>query len=63
LAERRKRQQVDWTWAMVRDQLLGRLRAHPEVRTLAPELERRVREGELTATLAAEHILKAFTTG
>ncbi|WNV90679.1 methylmalonyl Co-A mutase-associated GTPase MeaB [Umezawaea sp. Da 62-37] len=62
LAERRKRQQVDWTWAMVRDQLLGRLRAHPEVRTLTPELERRVREGELTATLAAEQILKAFTT-
>ncbi|PRY43775.1 methylmalonyl Co-A mutase-associated GTPase MeaB [Umezawaea tangerina] len=63
LAERRRRQQVDWTWAMVRDQLLGRLRAHPDVRTLAPELERQVREGELTATLAAERILKAFTTG
>jgi LAO/AO transport system kinase len=62
LAERRKRQQVDWTWAMVRDQLLTSLRSHPEVRTLAPELERQVREGELTATLAAERILQAFTT-
>jgi LAO/AO transport system kinase len=62
LAERRKRQQVDWTWAMVRDQLLSALRSHPEVRTLAPELERQVREGELTATLAAERILEAFTT-
>jgi GTPase len=62
LAERRKRQQVDWTWAMVRDQLLTSLRSHPEVRTLTPELERQVREGELTATLAAERILKAFTT-
>jgi GTPase len=62
LAERRRRQQVDWTWAMVRDQLLTSLRAHPEVRTLAPELERQVREGELTATLAAERILQAFTT-
>ncbi|MEO6088336.1 MAG: methylmalonyl Co-A mutase-associated GTPase MeaB [Umezawaea sp.] len=62
LAERRKRQQVDWTWAMVRDQLLAGLRSHPEVRTLAPELERQVREGELTATLAAERILQAFTT-
>jgi LAO/AO transport system kinase len=61
LAERRKRQQVDWTWAMVRDQLLTSLRSHPAVRTLAPELERQVREGELTATLAAERILDAFT--
>jgi LAO/AO transport system kinase len=62
LAERRRRQQVEWTWAMVRDQLLTSLRSHPEVRALAPELERQVREGELTATLAAERILKAFTT-
>jgi len=62
LAERRKRQQVDWTWAMVRDHLLTSLRSHPEVRDLTPELERQVREGELTATLAAERILKAFTT-
>ncbi|MFD9740741.1 methylmalonyl Co-A mutase-associated GTPase MeaB [Umezawaea sp. NPDC059074] len=62
LAERRKRQQVDWTWAMVRDHLLTSLRSHPEVRDLTPELERQVREGELTATLAAERILEAFTT-
>jgi len=62
LAELRKRQQVDWTWAMVRDHLLTGLRSHPEVRDLTPELERQVREGELTATLAAERILKAFTT-
>ncbi|KAA2251188.1 methylmalonyl Co-A mutase-associated GTPase MeaB [Solihabitans fulvus] len=60
LAERRRRQQVDWTWSMVRDQLLTRLREHPEVRALTPELERQVRDGELTATLAAERILGAF---
>ncbi|RFU84612.1 methylmalonyl Co-A mutase-associated GTPase MeaB [Streptomyces triticagri] len=60
LAERRRDQQVDWTWAMVRDELLGRLQADPAVRRIAPDLERRVRDGELTATLAAERILGAF---
>jgi LAO/AO transport system kinase len=60
LEERRRRQQVDWTWSMVHDQLLTSLREHPGVRSLVPELERQVREGELTATLAAEHILSAF---
>ncbi|MEE1740462.1 methylmalonyl Co-A mutase-associated GTPase MeaB [Streptomyces sp. BE147] len=60
LAAKRSEQQVDWTWTMVRDELLDSLRAHPAVRELSPDLERRVREGELTATLAAEQILGAF---
>lgn len=60
LAAKRRDQQVGWTWAMVRDELLESLRSHPEVRTLTPGLEQRVREGELTATLAAEQILRAF---
>ncbi|GAA0584442.1 methylmalonyl Co-A mutase-associated GTPase MeaB [Streptomyces crystallinus] len=60
LAAKRRDQQVDWTWTMVRDELLERLRAHPAVRELAPALERRVRDGELTPTLAAERILGAF---
>jgi LAO/AO transport system kinase len=60
LAEKRRAQQVGWTWSMVRDELLGRLSAHPAVRAAAPDLERQVRDGTLTATLAAERILKAF---
>ncbi|MFD9968573.1 methylmalonyl Co-A mutase-associated GTPase MeaB [Streptomyces sp. NPDC059017] len=60
LTAKRREQQVDWAWAMVRDELLGRLRAHPAVRALGPALEQRVRDGELTATLAAERILEAF---
>ncbi|MEW2487120.1 methylmalonyl Co-A mutase-associated GTPase MeaB [Streptomyces sp. NPDC048411] len=60
LAAKRREQQVDWTWTMVRDELLDSLRSHPDVRTLAPALEQRVRDGELTATLAAEEILAAF---
>ncbi|MDA0567017.1 methylmalonyl Co-A mutase-associated GTPase MeaB [Streptomonospora sp. S1-112] len=62
-AERRSRQQVDWMWAQVRDRLMDRLRRHPRVRADTPELEAAVRAGELTATLAAEHILAEFTGG
>ncbi|MGH3493246.1 MAG: methylmalonyl Co-A mutase-associated GTPase MeaB [Sciscionella sp.] len=57
---RRSQQQVDWTWSMVTDQLLAGLRSHPDVRSIVPELERAVREGELTPTLAAADILRAF---
>ncbi|GAA2252091.1 methylmalonyl Co-A mutase-associated GTPase MeaB [Streptomyces amakusaensis] len=60
LAAKRRDQQIDWTWSMVHDELLDRLHGHPGVRELAPALERLVRDGELTATLAAERILEAF---
>ncbi|MGW4240093.1 methylmalonyl Co-A mutase-associated GTPase MeaB [Streptomyces sp. NPDC004749] len=60
LAAIRADQQVDWAWSMVRERLLRRLREDPAVRELAPELERRVREGTLTATSAAERILDAL---
>ncbi len=59
-AENRRRQQVDWAWTMVRDQLLGRLAANPRVRAIRGDVEQRVRDGSLTATLAAEEILRAF---
>jgi LAO/AO transport system kinase len=60
LTAKRRDQQVGWAWAMVRDELLGRLHADPAVQSLAPDLEQRVRDGRLTATLAAERILDAF---
>jgi LAO/AO transport system kinase len=60
LAARRSEQQVEWTWAMVHDRLLAQLREHPGVRRLAPDLEQQVRDGRLTATLAAERILRTF---
>ncbi|GAA1975377.1 methylmalonyl Co-A mutase-associated GTPase MeaB [Amycolatopsis minnesotensis] len=63
LAGKRRQQQVDWTWAMVREQLLGRLGAHPDVRAVVPEVERAVRDGELTPTLAAQRVLDAFSGG
>ncbi|MET9624876.1 MULTISPECIES: methylmalonyl Co-A mutase-associated GTPase MeaB [unclassified Streptomyces] len=63
LDARRRDQQVDWAWTMVRDELLARLHADPAVRALTPEVERQVRAGELTATRAAERILGALGDG
>ncbi|MGY4708716.1 methylmalonyl Co-A mutase-associated GTPase MeaB [Mycolicibacterium sp. CBM1] len=54
---RRRAQQVDWTWSMVRDAVLDRVLNHPAVRALRPEVERQVRDGELTPALAAQEIL------
>ncbi|RAY11149.1 methylmalonyl Co-A mutase-associated GTPase MeaB [Actinomadura craniellae] len=61
LAERRRRQQVQWIWAMVEDRLLSGLRADPAVRALVPGLERAVAEGSLPPSIAAERILDAFS--
>ncbi|MGH3249409.1 MAG: methylmalonyl Co-A mutase-associated GTPase MeaB [Trebonia sp.] len=60
LERRRRDQQVGWTWNLVHDQLLDRLRENPAVRAIAPALEQQVRDGSITATLAADQILDAF---
>lgn len=61
LTSRRAEQQVQWMWSMVRDRLMDRLGSDPAVRAVLPALERDVREGELTPTLAAQRILDALT--
>jgi LAO/AO transport system kinase len=60
LAGKRADQQVQWMWAMVRDQLMDRLQSDPAVREALPGLEGEVRAGERTPTLAAEAILEAL---
>lgn len=60
LTAKRRDQQVEWTWAMVHDQLFARLHAHPEVQRLAPGLEQQVRAGTLPAGSAAQQILEGF---
>jgi LAO/AO transport system kinase len=56
---RRRAQQVDWTWQMVRDAVLDRVLTNPAVRTIRADVERRVKAGELTPALAAQQILAA----
>jgi LAO/AO transport system kinase len=56
---RRRARQVDWTWSMVRDAVLDRVLTNPAVKAMRAEVERKVRDGELTPALAAQHILDA----
>jgi LAO/AO transport system kinase len=56
---RRRAQQVDWTWQLVRDAVLDRVLTNPAVRTMRADVERRVKAGELTPALAAQQILSA----
>jgi len=56
---RRRTQQVEWTWSMVRDAVLDRVLSHPAVKKVRADVERKVRDGELTPALAAQEILNA----
>jgi len=56
---RRRAQQVEWTWSMVRDAVLDRVLSHPAVRKIRADVERQVRDGELTPALAAQQLLDA----
>ncbi|MDI9900986.1 methylmalonyl Co-A mutase-associated GTPase MeaB [Rhodococcus sp. IEGM 1409] len=58
--EKRRQQQVDWTWTMVNDQLLRGLSSNERVRAIRADVEQSVRDGSLTAALAAGRILDAF---
>ena len=59
LVERRRRQLVDWTRAMVRDRLLGRLETD-SVRPVVTEAESAVLAGDMTPSQAADTILAAL---
>ncbi len=61
--ENRDRQLTQWMWAMVEDRLLGRLRSDEGVRSLAPEIERQLRDRTMTPTQGAHHILEELNRG
>ncbi|MCW2843922.1 MAG: putative GTPase [Nocardioides sp.] len=60
LAAKRARQQLDFTWALVRDDLAERLRHSPGVAAIRDEVQRDVLAGKLPATTAADRILAAY---
>ena len=60
LAEKRRRQNLRWLWALVDDQVRLAIHAHPAVRKIQTDLEREVLAGSLAATAAARRILAAF---
>ncbi|GAB3256672.1 methylmalonyl Co-A mutase-associated GTPase MeaB [Nocardioides dilutus] len=60
LTAKRAGQQLDFTWALVRDELEQRLRRSAEVRAVRDEIRAAVLSGELPATVAADRILAAY---
>jgi LAO/AO transport system kinase len=60
LPAKRRLQQVQWTWTLVRDRLLAELRNAPGVAAIAADVEREVLAGTLTPALAADRLLTAF---
>ena len=60
LAAKRAGQQLDFTWALVRDELEQRLRSSPGVAAVREDVRHAVLAGELPASLAADRILAAY---
>ncbi len=63
LAAKRARQQLEFTWSLVRDELAQRLRRSRGVAAIRDEIREQVLAGELPATVAADQILNAYDTG
>ena len=63
LAAKRAAQQLDFTWALVRDELDQRLRHSPGVRAVRDAVRREVLAGGLPATVAADRLLAAYDGG
>ena len=55
--EKRKSQQVEWMWAIIRERLLSKIETNEKVQSLVPQLELQVAESKLTPALAAVEIL------
>jgi LAO/AO transport system kinase len=60
LAEKRAHQQLEFAWALVRDELEQRLRRCAPVRRVRDEVRELVLRGELPAVAAADRILAAY---
>jgi LAO/AO transport system kinase len=60
LADRRRRQDLRWLWALVEDQLRQAVYTHPAVRAIREDLEREVQTGATPAAAGARKLLSAF---
>jgi GTPase len=60
LKSKRAQQQLDFTWALVRDELDQRLRTNASVAAVRAEIREAVPSGELPAAAAADQILAAY---
>ncbi|KAL2098366.1 hypothetical protein ACEWY4_007573 [Coilia grayii] len=62
LLTRRRNQQKVWMWNLIQENALRHFQEHPSVAALLLQLEERVTRGEISPGLAADLLLKAFTS-
>uniref|UniRef100_A0A8C6TYC9 Metabolism of cobalamin associated A n=1 Tax=Neogobius melanostomus TaxID=47308 RepID=A0A8C6TYC9_9GOBI len=62
LQARRRAQQKVWMWSLIQESVLSHFQMHPAVREALPALEERVTRGAISPGLAADLLLKTFTT-
>lgn len=60
IAARRSAQAAAWMWNEVTESLIASLRDHPAVQETLPDLDRQVRDGQMTPTVGAQRLLSAF---
>lgn len=62
LQGRRRAQQKIWMWSLIQESVLQHFQNHPTVRDTLPHLEERVTKGAISPGLAADLLLKAFSS-
>ncbi|XP_044046650.1 methylmalonic aciduria type A protein, mitochondrial isoform X1 [Siniperca chuatsi] len=62
LQGRRRAQQKVWMWSLIQENVLCYFQNHPSVREALPHLEERVTKGAISPGLAADLLLKAFSS-
>lgn len=62
LQGRRRAQQKVWLWTLIQENALCHFQNHPSVREALPHLEERVTKGAISPGLAADLLLKAFSS-
>ncbi|KAJ8335700.1 hypothetical protein SKAU_G00390420 [Synaphobranchus kaupii] len=62
LGRRRRSQQKVWMWSLIQENVLRHFQEHPAVRGGLSSLEDRVTRGDISPGLAADLLLKAFSS-
>ncbi len=60
VARKRAEQAINWMWSEIRNGLVERLRATPDVAARVAELEQAVRESKISPTTAADELMEIF---
>lgn len=60
LPARRRKQQVTWMWSLLKQRLVQALETAPKVAGQIPSVEQAVANGQMTATVGAETLLRTF---